>query len=125
MSADQFRAKYVDQQEHGLQARCVRWFRLAYPQLMLQATPNAGKRTKAERGRLLAEGMIAGWPDLFLAYPHNGKHGLFIEMKTVNGDPSDNQIIVHAYLRSVDFEVAMPRTYEEFRQCIHSYLSHP
>jgi hypothetical protein len=124
MTADQFRRKYVDQEEHGLQARAVKWFRGQYPQLMMVAIPNAGKRTKAERGRLIAEGMIRGWPDLHLAYPTNGLPGLYIETKTVNGVVSDEQAIVHAYLRSVGYPVEIPKTFEEFQYVVEAYL-HP
>jgi len=124
ITSTEFRKNHVDQLEHGLQVTCVKWFRLQYPQLLLQSTPNAAKRTKAERGRLLAEGMITGWPDLQLAFPSNGYHALFLEMKTVKGTPSPQQLIVHAYLRSMGYAVEMPRTFEEFQKAVNAYL-HP
>lgn len=65
LTAAEFHAQLAHKEsEHSLQKRCVAWFRHTYPQLMLQATPNAAARTKSERGRLLAEGMKAGWPKM-------------------------------------------------------------
>lgn len=122
LSADQYRAKYVDQQEHDLQKRCVTSFRLQYPQLLLASVPNATKRNKAERGRALDEGLVSGMPDLILFYPSGEYHCLFIEMKTVKGVPSKNQLAVHAYLRSQGYAVIMPTTYEQFFEGVKNYL---
>lgn len=53
----------------------------------LFAIPNGGTRRKINKGlsleavRLKKEGVSAGVPDLMLAIPSNGYHGLFIEMK--------------------------------------------
>jgi len=43
--------------------------------------PNGGKRDKREAGRFKAQGVRAGFPDLFLFLPVRGMHGLAIELK--------------------------------------------
>ncbi len=123
LTAGQFRAEHVDQVEHDLQKRCLTWFRLAYPQLLLIGIPNAAKRTRAERGRLLSEGLTKGIPDLLLAYPAGEHHALWIEMKTVNGRPSNAQIKIQAHLRALGYAVIMPRTFDEFQQQVNEYLN--
>lgn len=58
---------------------CLRW---------LFHIPNGGYRNAAEAVHFKRLGVKAGVPDLFLPYPSNGYHGLFIEMKSQKGRPS-------------------------------------
>jgi hypothetical protein len=122
MTAADFRNQYVDQQEHGLQKRCVDWFRKQFKMILIFAVPNAAKRSWQLANMLRAEGMVSGIPDLIVAYPSKGFHGLYIEMKTVKGKPSDEQITVQAYLRANGYQVIQPRTFEEFQQGVNEYL---
>lgn len=64
-----------------------------FPQLkMLFAIPNGGKRNVITAANMKREGVKPGVPDLFLAFPSNGYHGLFIEMKKRKGGKvSDSQ----------------------------------
>ena len=52
---------------------------------LLHAIPNGGHRNKATAGRLKAEGVKRGVPDIFLPVPKNGYHGLYIELKRQKG----------------------------------------
>ena len=53
-----------------------------WPELQwLYHIPNGGKRGKIEAARFKAMGVKAGVPDLHLAVPRGGYHGLYIEMK--------------------------------------------
>jgi hypothetical protein len=122
MTAEQFRRKYVDQEEHGLQARFVEWFRLTYRSLKMIAIPNGGLRDPITAAKLKAEGVETGAPDLLLIYAHGEYHGLWIEMKTINGAPSPEQLIFHAYLRSQNYAIEMPQTLEEAQQAVFDYL---
>lgn len=58
----------------------------AHPELdMLYHIPNGGARSKATAGRLKAEGVRAGVPDLCLPVPRGRFHGLYIELKRQHG----------------------------------------
>lgn len=78
------------------QQRLFMWARLQackYPELaLLYHVPNGGSRNKAEAGRLQAEGVKSGVPDLCLPVARGCFHGLYIELKrTEGGRVSENQ----------------------------------
>ena len=52
-----------------------------YPDVVIFAIANGGKRSITEASRLKAEGVLAGVPDLFIAKPVGKYAGLFLEMK--------------------------------------------
>ncbi|OOG61430.1 hypothetical protein B0E46_15745 [Rhodanobacter sp. B04] len=55
------------------------------------AIPNGGGRSKREAGRLKAEGVTAGVSDIFCSIARAGRHGLYIEMKSLTGYASREQ----------------------------------
>lgn len=75
--------------EHVEQTLLFQWAGLAagrYPEVaLLHAVPNGGHRNKAVAGKLRAEGVKAGVPDLSLPLPTGQFGGLFIEMKRQKG----------------------------------------
>lgn len=57
-----------------------------WPELrLLYHVPNEGQRSMATGGRLRAEGLKSGVPDLCLPSAHGEYHGLYIEMKRTKG----------------------------------------
>ena len=74
----------VGHEESALQRACVAWFRMQYPEHapLLFAVPNGGGRSKAEAGRMKAEGVVAGVSDLILLEARGGWGSLCLEMKT-------------------------------------------
>lgn len=83
----------MNQREHNVQVALVAWFRLQYPQLArhLFAIPNGGARHQATAGKLKAEGVLPGVPDLFLIKSSKGYPGLFLELKADKGRVSEYQ----------------------------------
>jgi len=71
----------------------------------LFAIPNGGARSKATAGKLKAEGVRPGVPDLMLPVARGGYHGLYIEMKAVGGRTSDEQKAWIAGLRENGYRV--------------------
>ena len=71
------------------QATLMNWAAMhkdVYPELaLLFHIPNGGGRSKAEAGRFKAEGVKAGVPDLMLPVARGEYHGLFIELKRLDG----------------------------------------
>ena len=77
--------------EHDEQVVLVRWFRMAYPKLVLFSIPNAAKRSVGLANYMKQEGLLAGVSDLFLMKSNKHFHGLFIEMKQKKGKVSEQQ----------------------------------
>lgn len=129
----------MKQREHELQAACIRWFDLQYPQHRhrLFAIPNGGQRSIATARKLKAEGVRAGVWDLFLAIPTtsgrivslgNGwaelegrKAGLFIEMKAGKNGLTDSQKAFQE-ANQYAYAFAVCRSLDKFMQTIKEYL---
>lgn len=87
--------------EHAEQSAVIMWARMMegkYPELIwLHSSLNgivipASLTVRAKIiNHMKAEGMKRGVPDLFLPAARRGFHGLFIEMKVVGGELSDEQ----------------------------------
>lgn len=77
--------------EHGHQAALFCWCaanRNRFPELeWFHAIPNGGLRSKAQAGKLKAEGVKSGVCDTFLPVARRGYHGLYIEMKKPSERP--------------------------------------
>lgn len=75
--------------------------------MLLFSIPNGGWRHKATAGRLKAEGLMPGVPDIFCAgVIAAAAPGLFIEMKRLHGGRvSPDQRAVHERLRACGYRV--------------------
>lgn len=106
----------------------------AAEELIIQHSPNGGRRDKREAAKLKAMGVMAGWPDFEFHWPERVEHGGvmvktgrmdsgFIEIKIpankllgiTAGTLSDNQIIVRDRILAMGGKWALARSYEEVR----------
>ncbi len=71
------------------QQRLFMWARMEegrFPELKwLHHIANEGKRSRAAGGRLKAEGLKKGVPDICLPIPRGEYHGLYVELKRQKG----------------------------------------
>ena len=123
------------EEEHNIQAACVRWFNLQWPQYrgLLFAVPNGGARSKATAGKLKAEGVVPGVADLILLVPkcvkahddegwYNTIHALCIEMKTAKGRQSPEQKKWQAKVEGEGYGYAVCHSLDEFMAVVNVYL---
>lgn len=101
--------KYNRHEEDDHQAAFVEHFQKQYPKIfpLLFHIPNGGQRNILQAMRLKDAGVKPGVPDLFLALPLRGYHGMFIEMKSKNGRLSGDQKKMTALLRAQGFHVVV------------------
>lgn len=101
----------VKQSEHALQVAIIlecnhrahedaRWG-------MIFAIPNGGHRSKAVAGKLKAEGVRAGVPDLLVPVARHGYHGAFIELKVGRNKPTENQNLWAGLLKDQGYKVSV------------------
>lgn len=105
------------------------WARLmangAEPQLRwLYAIPNAGAGAqRGQAGKMKAEGVQPGVPDLALDVPIGSYHGARIEMKRRGAKPTAAQVEWADHLQSVGYAYCLAYTFEEARDFLISYLN--
>lgn len=94
-----------------------------YPQLsLLFHVPNGGFRSAATAGRMKAEGVKAGVPDLCLPVARGGYHGLFIEMKAGKNKPTELQKKWLTDLQEQGYLTAVCYGWEEAARLLTDYL---
>ncbi len=83
--------------ENQHQANVLKWsqqpaVRARWPELkLLHHIPNGGRRDPIEGRHLKQQGVKSGVPDLCLPVAQGGYHGLYIELKTQTGRPTEEQ----------------------------------
>ncbi len=94
-----------------------------YPPLaLLYHVPNGGARSAATAGRLKAEGVKSGVPDLCLPAASGVYHGLYIEMKVKPNKPTAEQVWWLERLNAAGFYAAVCYGWQEGADLIERYL---
>ena len=92
---------------------------------LLYHIPNGKRRSKAAAGQLKAMGVKRGIPDLFLPVGRHGFHGLYVEVKALDGTVSAEQKTLHAQLRAQGYAVEVAYGWVMAAQQLCRYLSRP
>ena len=118
MASTKTTASEVVPSEHFEQREVVRWFRQTWPGVRIFAIPNGGARSKATAGRLKAEGVASGVPDMFVP-----AWRLWVEMKrTKGGSLSPEQKDWRDYLQSVGYWVIVGKGADDAKRQISAFF---
>lgn len=105
--------------EHEEQRQFVQWFRRSWPDVRIFAIPNGGARSAATAGRLKAEGVVSGVPDMFVP-----AWSLWIEMKrTKGGSVSAEQKDWLQYLEGIGHTAIVCRGFEDAKRRVEQHLA--
>ena len=108
----------MESSEHNHQIGFLRWFKNRYPDIMIFAIPNGGKRDISTAKRLKEEGVLKGVPDLMVP-----SKKLFLEFKRAKGGViSKDQEKVIAYLQRVGYTVLICRGAEDGSRQVLDFL---
>lgn len=108
--------------EHSIQVKVVQYVRTFFPEVLILAIPNGSGTTAKNRLTLYAEGLLSGFPDLFIAEPRHGFHGMMIEMKTSTGVESKNQKRIRERLQASGYLCYVARSDRTAINLIEDYL---
>ena len=112
------------------QAALLQWWRgggrrsLGLPRhALFFAIPNGANKSPAMAAKFQREGLLAGIPDLCLAWAAGDRHGLFIEMKRRRGGRvSAAQTVAMAALEAAGYACAVCRGWNEAADAISAYV---
>lgn len=120
-------------EEHNIQTACVTWFRYQYPEYLIFAVPNGGKRDKRtiyRRGvpitysptaaKLKEEGALAGVADLIIV-AHNKT--VFVEMKTAKGKQEVSQKVFERNVQRLGHPYLLCHSFDEFQDKVKRELN--
>lgn len=95
-----------------------------HPELrLLYHVPNEGKRSKAAAGILKAMGLKRGVPDIVLPVPRGKYHGLYVELKRVDGGhATKEQLWWLEQLEWQGYAVTICRGWQAASKAIMNYL---
>lgn len=117
------------EREHAEQVALFQWAEIqsrAMPELRLMfAIPNGGHRRPGVAGKLKAEGVKAGTPDIFLPTARHGFHGLFIELKAKGNRATREQVARMMELDAEGYMTAICVGWEAAAKTLTGYLKHP
>lgn len=111
--------------EHAEQVAFFQWLGIKHKAVakVAFAIPNGGNRNSITGARLKTEGVKRGVPDIFIAYPCGGHHGLFVEMKRQTGGVvSEAQNEVMEFFRENGYECRVCRGAGEAMTAVEEYL---
>lgn len=112
-------SKGTGRSEHVEQREFVSWFRKNYRGIRIIAIPNGGQRNIATAGRLKAEGVVPGVPDLFIPV-----WNLWIEMKKETGGRiSPEQKDWHNYLNSINQSVIIGKGFDDAKLQVEEFIT--
>jgi len=123
------RRLYKIDSEDAQQATFFEWLGVLapkYPELSyFFSVPNGGYRNLITAVRLKRTGTKPGVLDIFAPIPRQGKHGLWIEMKTAKGTVSAEQKKWIYFLQSQNYAVFVCRSWTDAAERVIEYLELP
>jgi hypothetical protein len=109
-------------EESKIQELVVRYLRVAYPTALFCASSGGARMSMKQALVMKRTGYVRGFPDLAIYEPRNGKHGLFLEIKTEKGVASEFQKDWQTNLIARGYEAKICKGFEATIKVIDEYF---
>ena len=111
--------------EQRLQTGVMRWVDATFPEIahLVMASAGGVRTSMSQAVKMKSMGYRKGTPDIFVAVPKGGRHGLFLELKAIGGKASPEQNIMLANLQAQGYAAAMVVGFEQVKATLTAYLS--
>lgn len=111
--------------EDAIHIALIRWLAYQHPAIAprVHHSPNGGWRTKATAGRLKAQGVRPGFPDLILPQRRGGFSGLAIELKSATGRPTPEQLDWLDWLAAQGWQAVVCKGFDAAKDTLAAYIA--
>lgn len=111
--------------EQRLQIGFLRWLDATFPDIapLVMASAGGVRTSMSQAVKMKSMGYRKGTPDIFVAVPRGGRHGLFLELKAPGGKASPEQIQMIAQLQAQGYAAAVVVGFEQTKAALTAYLS--
>lgn len=111
--------------EQRLQTGVMRWVDATFPEIahLVMASAGGVRTSMSQAVKMKSMGYRKGTPDIFVAVPKGGRHGLFLELKAIGGKASPEQNIMLANLQAQGYAAAVVVGFEQVKATLTAYLS--
>lgn len=116
------RSKPKRQEEADIQMRLAFWLTTQYPDVVFTTSPAGIKMTIGQAVKMKRMGYRSGTPDLMIFEPRDRFHGLFVEVKTLDGSAQDNQKELCQRLNGKGYLAVICKGYDQAQKTIKDYL---
>ena len=106
--------------EDAEHVKCADWLRSK--NIYFHHSPNGEKRSLHVGAKLKRMGVKPGWPDFELPFPTPHYHGLFVELKALDGHLSPVQREVLGELGNRGYKAICVYGFDEFKQIVEAYF---
>lgn len=111
--------------EQRLQIGFLRWLDATFPEIapLVMASAGGMRTSMSQAVKMKSMGYRRGTPDIFVAVPRGGRHGLFLELKAPGGKASPEQIRMIASLQAQGYAAVVVVGFEHVKAALTAYLA--
>ena len=109
--------------EDRLQSEVIKYIRYQYPKIRFCASSGGVYTGISQARKMVRNGYVKGFPDLFIYEARNGYHGLALEIKTIKGRATKEQKDWIEALNERGYKAVIVKGLPDILNLIDSYMN--